>query len=341
MSQSSLIGLINQYITENDNNEIAGTVLNSVLQAIVIDLYENQVAGSGYNTPDQVRDALHSLLGVNRLQGFAIYNMTKAMVVGCERAINLRDFGNVWLSQTYRDTMSPIKKGDLWVHSSNRTRVNMPFDSAGYLGDGFPPEPPTAINTWADGDWFIALTDQTYSAGGLTQAILTDRTKWFRVPLGQLYRIFNYTSNDGEQALSFGDIHEKGDLQKSEYLLYKETSDNTPVVINYPQQPVLSLNSNHSLTIDTTVVDMDDLANNERFITEAIIVVNSDATFSAHVEQRRVGAIEGDANVVVTAETISPTECRLKITVTGIESQTTRFNCHVVDRVTSIYVAAT
>lgn len=341
MSQSSLIGLINQYIKENGNNEIAGPVLNAVLQAIVNDLYANQVVGGGYNTPTQVRDALQSLITTNRLQGYAIYNMTKSMVAGCESALNLRGFGNYWTVQEMRDTMSPAKKGDLFVMSGGYVPVDLPGDDQGYLGDGFPPEPPTITTGCPDGDWFISLIDQSYAPGALTQMILTDRTKWFRVPLGQLYQVFGYVDNLGEQALSFGKLFEQGDLQKSEYLLYKETSDNTPVVLDYPQQPVLKRNANHSLTIDTTVVDMDDLVNNERFITEAIIVVNDDATFSAHIEQRRVGVTEGAAVVNVTAKTISATECRLKITVTGIESQTTRFNCHVIDRVTSIYVEAT
>ena len=162
----------------------------------------------GYSTPSQVRDALQTLTGTSRLAGSAVKDvlhngaeavaalealtagnrlsatklddLTKFVVLGCQFALNLRGSGNIWADQSWRDeTLTQIKKGDFWLQI-------WPFagDQEEYPYEGTPPEPPVATTPVMSGDWFIALQNQS---GSITQTILTDTTKWLRMPFGQLY----------------------------------------------------------------------------------------------------------------------------------------------------------
>jgi len=347
MSKASLIEIIDEFIRENGNQEITGNVHNAVLKEIVTDIYAAIVGisggsggGGGYSTPEQVRDALESLTGNNRLSATAIRNILKTMVAGAERALNLRGFGNVWASQAYRDTMSPIMPGDLWIQSeAEPIPSKYPADSQGWLGDGYPPEPPVAITTFHNHDWYIALTAQNYTAGGLTQSILSDRTKWYRIPFGQVFSKLGILNNEGEEVIAIDPVNSFGDFQKSEYLLRIETADNTPTVMDYPQLPKLLHNAVHYLTIDVTSSVPADSTLLEAHQVEAIIGVDETGNASLDVNHRYIG----DINVTfvnIDTEVIEG-DCFLKIIVTGRDDNTVRWQAHVTHRVQSLYISPT
>lgn len=346
MSKASLIEIIDQFITENGNQEITGPVHNAVLKSIVTDIYAAIVAmggtgtGGGYNTPEQVRDALESLAGNNRTSATAIRNILKTMVAGAERALNLRGFGNVWTSQAYRDTMSPISAGDLWIQSEQEpSPFKYPADDQGWLGDGFPPEPPGSITTFHNHDWYIALVAQTYTAGGLTQLILSDRQKWYRIPFGQVFFKLGMMNNEGEEVIAIDPVNSRGDFQKSEYLLRIETEDDTPTVMDYPQLPKLLHNAMHNLTIDVTSSVPGDRTLLEAHHVEAIIGVDEEGLASIEAVHRYIGTVH--VTLVNLDTEVLDGRCVLKILVTGRDDNKVRWQAHITHRVQSLYVSPT
>ena len=170
-------------------------------------------------TPLQIKAALETLTGNNRLSGLSvklnvagieivqaitaisssanglplssIRDRRKIFIAGCETAINLVGMGNVIGSQTYRNGMVNIHAGDTWIQNDPSTAPD--------AGDGFPGPPPIGGGTinplCINGDWFISLT--TDFQGQPTIQELFDVTKWIRMPFGQLYSNFNWPNWPG------------------------------------------------------------------------------------------------------------------------------------------------
>lgn len=169
---------------------------------------KNLPSVSGYSTPSQVRDALQTLTGTNRLAGSAvkdvlhdgaeakaalealsgtnrlnataIYDLKKSLVSGCERALNWRatiDFGN---TGSVNASVTSVKKGDFWI-------ANMLSGTpAPYPGGGLADALTHLIST---GDWIIAVVDSASTSN------FYSKSNWLIMPFSLLATIATLNTN--------------------------------------------------------------------------------------------------------------------------------------------------
>lgn len=151
---------------------VTATLVRDLLQSLLGDARLDSSAIKnlnlvGYQTPSQLRDALQSLIGNDRLNATAIKNLTKLLIAGAERALNLRSFADIWNTPSVRTGLLPIYRGDLIVQKDV------------IVGPGM------SSNWLKDKDWIIALVDFPTTAP--TQADLQNSTKFYKVPISELY----------------------------------------------------------------------------------------------------------------------------------------------------------
>lgn len=323
------------------------------------------LSAAGYQTPEAVRAALESLSGNNRLNATAIRSITKAMVFGAERAINLRTFADIWGSSSVRSSIVPIARGDLFVQKDTVSGPGM------------------ASNWLKDKDWIIALIDITVAP---TQADLQNSTKFYKVPISELYSssttqppssetaylranpeggtelMKNEAEATGDKSIAlgyaskalkaksvaigaetspsvvggvaFGTIKsiESGDMQKEQFQLASDTFDNEPYLIQKPDRLVLENSFAYRLKITVTGVSSNtgDVRDDKY---EGVVSISDTGVIRQNINKTTttIGDMsEVSSSVAIETEsTLDGDKHYLNIRVTGRPYEQIRFNVFV------------